>query len=92
MEFGMFQAYNCSCFDGFEGVNCEIDVDECASNPCQNDATCLQRSQSDAYDVTTADGYDCECAEGFTGKLGAGTGLNAIKFTENVLCRSALCD
>ena len=27
--------------DGFEGDTCEIDIDDCLSNPCQNDGTCI---------------------------------------------------
>ena len=30
----------CSCLDGFIGVLCGVNVDECASNPCQNDGKC----------------------------------------------------
>ena len=34
-----------------------IDIDECASIPCQNNATC-----ADAVDM-----YTCKCVAGFTG-------------------------
>ena len=40
------------------GKQCEINVDECVSNPCQNDGTCID-------DVN---GYYCECITGFSGK------------------------
>ena len=33
------------------------DIDECASNPCVNDATC----------VDNVNGYTCNCAAGYTG-------------------------
>ena len=34
--------YECSCADGFEGVNCELNrTDECDPDPCENEATCM---------------------------------------------------
>uniref|UniRef100_A0A671T143 Neurogenic locus notch homolog protein 2-like n=1 Tax=Sinocyclocheilus anshuiensis TaxID=1608454 RepID=A0A671T143_9TELE len=36
-----------------------IDIDECASTPCQNGAKCIDRPN----------GYECRCAEGFEGRL-----------------------
>ena len=27
--------YSCTCTNGYEGDYCEINVDDCASNPCQ---------------------------------------------------------
>ena len=42
---------------GWEGRNCETDIDECESTPCLNNATCNN------YDG----GYNCTCAAGFSG-------------------------
>ena len=35
-----------------------LDIDDCASNPCQNKATCTD----------LVDGYRCQCLPGYTGK------------------------
>uniref|UniRef100_A0A673H5Q3 Protein crumbs homolog 2-like n=1 Tax=Sinocyclocheilus rhinocerous TaxID=307959 RepID=A0A673H5Q3_9TELE len=40
-----------------QGVNCEMEIDECESNPCQNGATC--------HDVVGL--YTCDCVQGFEG-------------------------
>ena len=34
----------CSCADGFEGVQCEVNIDDCTPNPCQNRGTCQVRT------------------------------------------------
>ena len=42
--------------------NCDIDVDECASSPCQNGATC---TESTAESSVSAHAYRCSCVAGF---------------------------
>ncbi len=33
-------SYTCSCKPGFTGASCEIQVNECAGNPCRNGGSC----------------------------------------------------
>ena len=50
-------SYTCTCTDGYEGDTCEIDIDDCLSNPCQNDGTCIDGIAN----------YTCSCSDGFEG-------------------------
>uniref|UniRef100_A0A8C1IZM0 Delta-like protein n=1 Tax=Cyprinus carpio TaxID=7962 RepID=A0A8C1IZM0_CYPCA len=51
--------YQCSCEDGYSGVNCERAEHACLSNPCANGGTCKETSQ----------GYECQCClNGWTGQ------------------------
>ena len=43
---------------GFEGKNCEVDINECESNPCKNNGTCVDEIND----------YKCTCKAGFVGK------------------------
>ena len=45
-------------FCAFTGVNCETDIDECATDPCDNDATCINEIND----------FTCICQAGFTGR------------------------
>lgn len=48
--------YECLCVQGVTGKNCEVNINECDSNPCQA-GTCVDR----------IGGYTCECDEGYEG-------------------------
>lgn len=47
----------CHCLKGFEGDRCETNIDDCVTNRCQNNATCVDEIES----------YSCRCQEGYTG-------------------------
>lgn len=32
--------FKCNCVDGYSGQRCDVDIDECAAQPCQNGGTC----------------------------------------------------
>ena len=61
------------CADGFiidytaqctmmEGGNCDLDVDECASSPCENGAKCTESSTDSKIPL---DAFRCTCVDGF---------------------------
>ena len=35
--------FSCNCEAGWTGQRCDVDIDECASQPCQNNATCTDK-------------------------------------------------
>ncbi|KAM5271039.1 sushi, nidogen and EGF-like domain-containing protein 1 isoform 3-T4 [Hipposideros larvatus] len=50
-------SYTCSCLSGFTGRRCHLDVNECASHPCQNGGACTNGINS----------FSCQCPDGFGG-------------------------
>ena len=52
-----FDAFYCHCIAGWNGTLCELNIQECDSRPCENDAAC-----TDAIDA-----YNCICISGFEG-------------------------
>ena len=49
--------YTCNCLPGYNGVNCQTNIDECSSNPCRNSSTCTDGINK----------YTCKCTGGYTG-------------------------
>ena len=52
------ETFDCTCATGWEGPTCEINKNDCATNPCKNNGVC-----ADALNDFT-----CSCQAGFTGK------------------------
>ena len=79
--------YLCACPAGFEGINCELDINYCEPNPCQNGATCFELFGGQ-------EGYFCSCLPGFEGSM-CETGKhiimpNIVSFLISMVC-SKLC-
>nr|AKR17060.1 euphy [Fimbriaphyllia ancora] len=54
------EGYSCQpCPPGWQGKDCDEDVDECESSPCKNGGTCVNEPGT----------YTCICKTGFRGKL-----------------------
>ena len=51
-----------ACLATYSGFNCNTDVDECASSPCLNGATC---GESTAVANVSLHAYQCTCVAGY---------------------------
>ena len=60
-DYDHLETYAEQCSERLGG-HCDIDVDECASNPCQNGATCTESSVDATISI---DEYMCTCMPGF---------------------------
>ncbi|XP_078282273.1 LOW QUALITY PROTEIN: protein crumbs homolog 2a [Rhinoraja longicauda] len=58
-SYASASGYVCLCGQGFTGENCTININECASGPCENEGTCEDQTN----------GFHCRCASGFTGVM-----------------------
>lgn len=84
----------CKCMPGYTGRYCEIDINECASAPCQNNGTCTDLIADYKCDCTGTGytGSNCEvdideCLEGTFKMQDLETMiLNKIFLLENISC------
>lgn len=56
-------SYTCSCRPGFTGASCEIQVNECAGNPCRNGGSCTVSAVQSSW-IVLEQGYPVNCAAG----------------------------
>ena len=57
----MGNSYNCDCFNGYGGLNCDIILNTpCKSEPCMNGGVCSV--------VQATGSFTCSCLPNFTGK------------------------
>uniref|UniRef100_G3RKD4 Protein crumbs homolog 2 n=1 Tax=Gorilla gorilla gorilla TaxID=9595 RepID=G3RKD4_GORGO len=56
-SFGHAAGFLCHCPPGFEGADCGVEVDECASRPCLNGGHCQD----------LPNGFQCHCPDGYAG-------------------------
>ena len=50
--------FACRCATGYTGELCQHEINECASNPCQNNGECLD----------FVGDYKCLCPAGYSGR------------------------
>lgn len=82
-------SFKCDCAPGYNGPRCEQNINECISNPCQNEGTCLD-------DVAT---WRCICMPGmillslclFTGDKGPVLCKQTNKVIYNVAVGDTSC-
>lgn len=63
----LVNSFRCDCRPGYAGRSCDMKVDLCHNNPCQNGGVCSVRSEG--YGANRRDVRECSCAAGFHGEL-----------------------
>ncbi|XP_053211719.1 cubilin-like [Panonychus citri] len=81
-----FQSYICECREGWDGANCDSDVDECLKFSftdlgCQNGATCINLPGT----------YQCNCINGFYGVHCTQRSDDCSSSSNEALCGHGIC-
>ena len=50
-------SFTCDCIAGYTGGMCDVNINDCESDPCQNGGSCNDE----------VDGFVCDCISVFTG-------------------------
>ena len=80
---GTIHGYSCDCADGYNGENCQNDINECSSNPCENFGDCYDQIGD----------YMCDCLIYFEGKNCEINIDNCVDDDDNPIClNGATCD
>ena len=68
------------CSPGYTGQDCDVDIDDCASNPCENEGRCI-----DGVNL-----YTCDCTD--TGFMGDNCEFDIDECLESPCLRNATCN
>ena len=69
-SYQLLSLCSCQCSHGYSGKTCELEIDECASNPCFGQAICIDLVGS----------FSCQCPPAYSGTLCQQSETNSILF------------
>ena len=71
-------SYICDCYPEYTGTECDVELDPCVFNPCENEGSCTKITPTE---------FSCQCSEGYTGEV---CSVN-IDDCEDVSCGKGTC-